>query len=54
MMARRFSIVPGPRIVALARSRQGAAPKAPERKIPRSIYEGARDVARALVDTEAF
>ena len=29
-------------------------PKAPERKIPRSIYEGARDAARALVDTEAF
>src|SRR5471032_1288507 len=29
-------------------------PKAPERKIPRSIHESARDVARALVDTEAF
>ena len=29
-------------------------PKAPERKIPRSIYEGARDVARALASTEAF
>src|SRR5476651_1159152 len=29
-------------------------PKAPERKIPRSIHEGARDVARALVGTEAF
>jgi transposase len=29
-------------------------PKAPERKIPRSIYENARDVARALADTEAF
>ena len=29
-------------------------PKAPERKIPRSIYEDARDVARALADTEAF
>jgi transposase len=29
-------------------------PKAPERKIPRSIHEGARDVARALADTEAF
>jgi transposase len=29
-------------------------PKAPERKIPRSIYEDARDAARALVDTEAF
>jgi transposase len=28
-------------------------PKA-ERKIPRSIYEDARDAARALVDTEAF
>ena len=29
-------------------------PKAPERKIPRSIYEEARDVARALAGTEAF
>jgi hypothetical protein len=28
-------------------------PKAPERKIPRSIYEDARDVARALVGTAA-
>src|SRR5262245_1382761 len=27
-------------------------PKAPERKIPRSIHEEARDAARALVDTE--
>ena len=29
-------------------------PKSPERRIPRSIYEDARDAARALVDTEAF
>jgi Transposase DDE domain len=29
-------------------------PKEPARKIPRSIYEGARDVARALAGTEAF
>ena len=29
-------------------------PKAPERKIQRSIYEEARDVARALAKTEAF
>ena len=29
-------------------------PKTPERKIPRSIYEEARDVARALARTEAF
>src|SRR3974390_3001141 len=29
-------------------------PKVPERKIPRSIYEEARDVARALVGTAAF
>ncbi|HET9386992.1 MAG TPA: IS1182 family transposase [Gemmatimonadales bacterium] len=29
-------------------------PKAPERKIPRSIYEDARDAARALASTEAF
>jgi hypothetical protein len=29
-------------------------PKEPMRKIPRSIYEGARDTARALAKTEAF
>jgi transposase len=29
-------------------------PKAPERKIPRSIHESARDVARALAGTAAF
>ena len=29
-------------------------PKTPVRKIPRSIYEEARDVARALAKTEAF
>jgi Transposase DDE domain len=29
-------------------------PKEPMRKIPRSIYEGARDIARALAKTEAF
>ena len=29
-------------------------PKAPERKIPRSIYEDARDAARALAGTQAF
>jgi transposase len=29
-------------------------PKAPERKIPCSIYEDARDAARAVADTEAF
>jgi transposase len=29
-------------------------PKAPERKIPRSIYEDARDAARALASTAAF
>jgi hypothetical protein len=34
--------------VALARSSPNAAQRPPERKIPRSIYEGARDAARAL------
>ena len=29
-------------------------PKTPERKIPRSIHEDARDLARALVGTPAF
>jgi transposase len=31
-----------------------SCPKAPERKIPRSIYEDARDTDRALAGTEAF
>jgi hypothetical protein len=29
-------------------------PKEPARKIPRSVYEDARDFARSLVKTEAF
>jgi hypothetical protein len=29
-------------------------PKVPERKVPRSVHEDARDVARALVNTAAF
>jgi hypothetical protein len=29
-------------------------PKEPVRKIPRSIYEAARDIARSLVGSEAF
>jgi transposase len=29
-------------------------PREPARKIPRSIYEGARDIARALAGTDAF
>jgi hypothetical protein len=29
-------------------------PKAPFRRVPRSLYEEARDVARALAKTEAF
>jgi hypothetical protein len=29
-------------------------PKSPVRKIPRSIYETSRDVARSLADTAAF
>jgi transposase len=29
-------------------------PKEPARKVPRSIYEGARDIARTLAKTEAF
>ena len=40
--------------VRRARSRRRCCPKEPARKIPRSIYEDARDVARALAKTEAF
>jgi hypothetical protein len=29
-------------------------PNTPARRIPRSLYEGARDLARALADTPAF
>jgi len=35
-------------------SKAQCCPKAPSRRIPRSIYEEARDVARALAKTEAF
>jgi hypothetical protein len=34
--------------------RAQCCPKAPSRKVPRSIYEEARDVARQLANTEAF
>jgi hypothetical protein len=29
-------------------------PKAPVRRIPRSVHEGARDVARRIAQTEAY
>ena len=45
--------VPGPPILPCPLKAR-CCPKAPERKIPRSIYEDARDVARALAGTEAF
>jgi hypothetical protein len=32
----------------------GCCPKEPVRKVPRSLYERARDVARSLAGTEAF
>ena len=35
-------------------SKMQCCPKEPARKIPRNIYEDARDVARALAKTEAF
>ena len=35
-------------------SKMRCCPKEPARKIPRNIYEDARDVARALARTEAF
>ena len=35
-------------------SKMRCCPKEPARKIPRNIYENARDVARALARTEAF
>ena len=35
-------------------SKMRCCPKEPARKIPRNIYEDARDVARALAKTEAF
>ena len=41
-------------IAALARSNPNAARRRRFRKIPRNIYEEARDVARALAKTEAF
>jgi hypothetical protein len=53
MMAERFSIVPGPRLWPLPA--QGTVlPEGARAQIPAHIYEGARDVARALAGTEAF
>ena len=40
--------------VVAARSGRDAVQKLPARRIPRSIYEEARDVARALARTNAF
>ena len=34
--------------------KSGCCPKTPQRRVPRSIYERARDVARSLVGTDAF
>ena len=48
------SIEPACPTAARARSSRDAVPKKPARKIPRSIHEEARDVARALAKTEAF
>jgi len=47
-------IAQGYRTAALGPLKPRCCPKAPERKIPRSIYEDARDVARALANTTAF
>jgi hypothetical protein len=51
MMGRHFSIGHDCRGCLL---KAQCCPKASVRKIPRSIYEEARDVARALAKTEAF
>src|SRR6266480_5114671 len=51
-MARQFSI--GTSDCGPCPLKARCCPKAPERKIPRSIHEDARDAARALVGTEAF
>ena len=53
MMGRHFSIGQKRATVVVACSTQ-CCPKASVRKMPRSIYEEARDVARALAKTEAF
>ena len=39
---------------ATCRLKARCCPKAPFRRVPRSIYERARDVARSLAGTEAF
>ena len=48
------SIAQGPHDCGPCPLKPKCCPKAPERKIPRSIYEDARDTARALAGTEAF
>src|SRR5260370_7649613 len=53
-MTPRFSIAAARPTAPRAHSRAAAAPKTPVRKVPRSLYERARDVARSLVGTAAF
>ena len=53
-MGRHYITGPGHAIAAAASLKSQCCPKAPWRRIPRSIYEEARDVARALAKTEAF
>ncbi len=52
--ARQFSIVQRTSDCGPCPRKAKCCPKAPCRKIPRSIHEDARDVARALAYTEAF
>ncbi len=54
MRGRPCSIAPANSTATDARSRSRCCPKEPARKIPRDIYEHARDVARSLAGTEAF
>ena len=43
--------VPDCRVCSL---KQKCCPKEPARKVPRSIYEDARDIARALAETDEY
>src|SRR2546430_16126614 len=52
--ARHFFIGPACATAVAARLNAQCCPKAPFRRLQRSIYEEARDVARALAKTEVF
>jgi hypothetical protein len=48
MMERRYATAPASTIAQACRLKTRCCPKGPARYVPRSIYEGARDMARGI------